>query len=435
MINRRTLLAGAASLAAAEPVLKAKAAFAAADSKGKPDQPSAGFSIYVPGYNPGLARSNGVPIADNAVRARNIGDFSKPYRLLTRITLAGDVTQALLPAWAHDVKISPDKSAGILCGFEKTDHAAFDPETLDLLAVAPAYKKGWRGGGHAAFPGSGTTVLTSERAPRRARRESRLKKQYGRISIRDAATLKMIGSYSSYGIDPHDMQLIEDDRYLVVANYGSLPRKGKKLRVPRDVSEACVCIIDMQNGKLLDKIITGRRHTEARHLAAGSLARIFLIQARLGKGRDGDRLMKAVDTAYQADITAERDLAYMSAATLKLEHGKPPITMGSADEVALMRHGLSIRYDPAHDQAIATYPSSHHLMVFDGASGRVTKIIDTVKHGLRYPCGITMLPGGRHYAVAGYWENIFVFERGTHRLIRGKCLYPTLFGHSHIWAA
>ena len=48
---------------------------------------------------------------------------------------------------------------------------------------------------------------------------------------------------------------------------------------------------------------------------------------------------------------------------------------------------------------------------------------------------MTFLPDGKHYAVTGYWENMFVFERGTHRLVRELCLYPLFFGHSHITAA
>ena len=32
-------------------------------------------------------------------------------------------------------------------------------------------------------------------------------------------------------------------------------------------------------------------------------------------------------------------------------------------------------------------------------------------------------------------ENMFVFERGSHRLVRELCLYPVFFGHSHITAA
>lgn len=106
--------------------------------------------------------------------------------------------------------------------------------------------------------------------------------------------------------------------------------------------------------------------------------------------------------------------------------------VGGRAETAMMRHGLSIIYDERNDQAIATYPTAHRVMAFDGASGAVTAVIDTSRMGLRYPCGIALLPDGVHYAVTGYWENLFIFERRTHRLVRDLCQYPVFFGHSHI---
>ncbi len=401
----------------------------------KPTKPLSATSVYVPGYMPNEARANGVPLRENSYFARNISDPERPFRLLTRIGMNGEVRQALLPAAAHDVEISPDRKVGVLCGFEATDQVAFDPDTLDLTAVAPSFSRGWRGGGHAAYLANEKTVLMSERAPRRSLREAKIEAHYGRITIRDVDTLKIRGSYSTHGIDPHDIRLIENDRYLVVANYGSLPNsKTGKLDIPRHVHEACVTIIDMDSGKLVDKRVTDRRRSEMRHLAAGSLDRIFAIQARLGSEADLARELGRDRQIDGEDISSEPGIAYMSAATLKMGKGKRPRRMGNRRAVADMRHGLSIRYDAGNDQAIASYPSAHRLMVFDGASGEVIHSLDTRKIGLRFPCGITLLPDGVHYAVTGYWENLFVFELGSHRLNREACLYPTFFGHSHITA-
>tara|TARA_R110002050_G_scaffold279735_2_gene426488 strand:- start:2699 stop:3973 length:1275 start_codon:yes stop_codon:yes gene_type:complete len=402
----------------------------------KPAKPLSATSVYVPGYMPNEAQANGLPLRENSYFARNISDPERPFRLLTRIGMNGETRQALLPAYAHDVEISPDRSVGVMCGFEATDQVAFDPETLDLAAVAPSFSKGWRGGGHAAYLANEKTVLMSERAPRQSLREGKVEMHHGRITIRDVDTLKIRGSYSTYGIDPHDIRLIENDRYLVVANYGSLPgARSGKMDVPRHVHEACVTIIDMENGKLVDKCVTDRRRSELRHLAAGGLDRIFAIQARLGSEADLSRELRGEDEAYGADITSEPGIGYMPAATLKVAKGKRPRRMGSRQDVAEMRHGLSIRYDARNDQAIASYPSAHRLIVFDGASNEVLHSVDTRKLGLRFPCGITLLPDGVHYAVTGYWENLFVFELGSHRLNREACLYPTFFGHSHITAA
>ncbi len=401
----------------------------------------AGAAVWVPGYEPGAATANGVPLVANRRIARAVRDPSKPHRLLSRIGMDGGVRQALLPAHAHDVAIAPDRSVGVLCGFEAADQVAFDPLTLDLVASAPAFGEGWRGGGHAAYLDDGRSVLISERAPRRARDGGPIDAHFGRITIRDADTLRVRESYSTHGIDPHEIVLVENGRYLVAANYGSLPRDGERsLAVPRHVVEASVTIVDMADGRLLDKRVTSTRDLEVRHLAVGGLARIFAIQARLGSEADLARVTAGDALAEGVDITSEPGIAYLPAATLKLAGGarRGAMTaqpMGSAADRALMRHGLSIVYDPIHDQAIATFPSAHAVMAFDGASGETVSRLDGRGVGLRFPCGITLLPDGVHYAVTGYWENLYVFERGSHRLVRDLCLYPAFFGHSHVTAA
>jgi len=394
------------------------------------------MAVFVPGYLPHAASANGVPLIANRRMARAIRDPEKPYRLISRIGMDGSVRQALLPAHAHDVEISPDRSVGVLCGFEAENQVAFDPQTLDLVAQAPAFGDGWRGGGHAVYINNGRSVVISERAPRRSRSKGPIDSHFGRITIRDADTLRVRESYSTYGIDPHEIALIEGGRYLVAANYGSLPHAGQtSLSVPRHVVEASVTIIDMADGRLLDKWVTNTRDLEVRHLAVGGLERIFAIQAKLGDADAGRRVASGDDIAAGFDITSEPGIAYLPASTLKLGKDARPAALGSSADTALMRHGLSIVYDPVHDQAIATFSSADAVMVFDGSSKETISRLDTRSVGLRFPCGITFLPDGLHYAVTGYWENLFVFERGSHRLVRDLCLYPTFFGHSHITAA
>jgi hypothetical protein len=306
-----------------------------------------------------------------------------------------------------------------------------------MVAHAPAFKAGWHGGGHAQFLNGGKTVILSERAPPAPVGSGGLEPHFGRLTIRDPETLKIAESYSTHGIDPHDIRLIDDGKYIVAANYGSVvsPKTGQHT-VPRHVVEACVTVIEVSSGKLVDKQKTGAGEIELRHLAAGRLDRIFAIQARYGSDKVDSRQRADDGAAYEFDRTTDPGLNYLEAATLKYDAERKTVTkMGDAGARKLMRHGLSIRYDEKHDEAIASYPSTHHIMVFDGASGAVSRRFDTRTAGLRYPCGVTFLPDGQHYAVTGFWENMFVFERGTHRLVRELCLYPMFFGHSHITAA
>jgi hypothetical protein len=434
-IDRRNLLTGGALLGLAAATVPAEAA---PDAK-PPRTPSAALkkaAVYVPGYMPEYAFANGKPVDQNRRFTRSIRQADGIKRMITRVGMDGSIRQTLLPVNAHDVEVAPDRSIGVLCGFEGAEHCSFDPETLEMTGMAPSFREGWRGGGHAVYLDGGKTVIISERSPKQQARGG-LEHLHGRLTIRDPETLKIRESYSTYGVDPHDIRLIDNDRYIVAANYGSVisPKTGEHT-VPRTVVEASITVVEVSSGKLVDKRKTGAGRTELRHLAAGSLDRIFAIQSTYGSASEDARQRSADGVAYDSDQSSEPGHNYLGAATLKYDALRKKLSrMGDRQATRLMQHGLSIRYDERHDQVLASYPSSHQLMVFDGASGGMVKRLDTRSQGLRYPCGIAMLPDGRHYAVTGYWENMFVFERGSHRLVRELCRYPLFFGHSHITSA
>ena len=101
----------------------------------------------------------------------------------------------------------------------------------------------------------------------------------------------------------------------------------------------------------------------------------------------------------------------------------------------LMQRGQSIVYDPVHDEALITYPTSHAVAVIEAGNGSIKRIIRTDRLGLQRPRGIALLPDRAHYAVSGHWRDIYVFRRGTHELRREACRYASLFGHSHLTVA
>ena len=209
--------------------------------------------------------------------------------------------------------------------------------------------------------------------------------------MRDPKTLKIAETYSTHGIDPHDIRLTDDGKYIVAANYGStISAKTGKFTIPRSVVQASITVVEVSSGKLVDKRVTGKGKIELRHLAAGNLDRIFAIQARYGNDHDDARQRAGDSIAYESDITTDPGYNYMSAATLKYDAASKRLTkMGDAESTRYMRHGLSIRYDEVHDEAIASYPSTHQLMVFDGASGGLSQ-------ALRPAHGRPALPLRRH---------------------------------------
>jgi hypothetical protein len=432
-VDRRSVLTGSALLALAAAARPAEAAPARASEAARQLSHTA---VYVPGYFPERAFANGKPVMENRRLNRAVRGNEPNKKMLTRVGFDGSIRQTLLPVAAHDVEVAPDRSIGVLCSMDGATHSAFDPDTLEMAAVAPSFGEGWRGGGHAVYLDGGKTVILSERAPPAAY-HGRPEAHYGRLTVREPKTLKILETYSTHGIDPHDIRLTGDGKYIVAANYGStVSAKTGAHTIPRNVVQASITVVEVASGKLIDKRVTGKGEVELRHLAAGRLDRIFAIQARYGSDRQDARQLSGENIAYEADITTDVGYNYLPAATLKYDASRGTVMkMGDRAANRVMRHGLSIRYDGKYDEAIATYPSSHHVIVFDGASGAVSRRYNSTRDGLRFPCGITFLPDGKHYAVTGYWENMFVYERGTHRLVRELCLYPLFFGHSHITAA
>lgn len=409
---------------------------AASPNEVSPDITASG-DIFIPGYWPGAARYQGSAALDHPHLARAVPkSYKGPVRLLTRLGLDGDVAQALFPVHGHNVEISPDGRIGFYGSMEYRSYVCFDPKTLDLITLGKPYGKDWVGGGHGAFIDNGTHLALSERAPRVGYRGGP-EKHYGRITLREPGTLRIIESYSTHGISPHDVRLLADGKHLAIANYGSTyPRRKKQYGVPRHVVEPSVTIIDINDGRLLAKYVSGSSRMELRHLCAHDFDTIFAIQTELGLGDQDETYRRDDKTAYETDLTTRDTESYLPAPTLRVDRSSESLQpLGSAHIQKLMRQGLSIHYEPTHHEIIATFPSTHSIMVYDAASGDLKHHIDGTAMGLEYPCGLVLLKDPRYYVVAGYWKNLFVFERGSHRLMRELCHYTTFFGHSHITAA
>ena len=392
--------------------------------------------IYIPGYAPQKARFKGVPALEHPRMRRAIPKgYDQTITMLTKFGLDGSIRQALFPIWGHDIAISPDKRTGFFGSMERQTYVAFDPKTLDLVTLGRPFQPDWIGGGHSAFLSSGVLAVT-ERAPRRPY-SGRPEDHFGRVTLREPRSLRIVGDFSTHGIAPHEIRLLDDDKHAVLANYGTtIPASGSKdYGTPRHIVEACVTIVEIDSGKLVEKY-HGNSKEELRHLCARDRDTIFAIQTEMIKEHEDRAFFRGRSTAHTIDPTNVNNTSFGVAATMHTNAAKGRLEkVGSRADQQLMRHGLSIEYDPNYDEVIASYPATHAVMVFDASSGQVKQKLDCEPLGLQYPSGIAMLPGQNYYVVAGYWQNLYVFERGSHKLQRELSHYPVNFGHSHIVAA
>ena len=418
--NRRTVLAGGASLLA-NPSIAA----------------SPGPSLFVPGYNAKEAIFDGM----NAARHPTIGravpaSYDGPVTLLSKIDLqTGKAQHAAYPVQGHFVAISADLKIGVLHAQSRDWCVAFDPESLDMITTSRPFREHRTGGGHAEFVRNSSILLTAERSAYGAYLGAP-ELHHGRIAVRDPQTLQELSQISSHGIGPHDITLLEDGNTLVVANYGTTQPHICRQQASIGI-EPCISFIELDSGKLLDKIVVDDLSQQIRHLAASKQDRVMAIMVRQGTIGELEDALNPLNAGVEADLTARGDCAYLPAPMLSvsMQQRGVPAELIEAGNMALMRQGLTILHDPLHDQFIASYPSTHHILVMDGKTGQITKQFDTRSQGLKYPCGVSLFPGGDTYAVAGSFGNIRVYETGTHRHLVEQDINIILYRHSHITIA
>jgi len=93
----------------------------------------------------------------------------------------------------------------------------------------------------------------------------------GVIGIRDRNSLQTIGEYSSYGIGPHDCQLLADGNTLAVANGGmrTHPETGYRTLNKGSISPSLV-LIDIHSGDKIDEFRLDDKLLSIRHLSVSA---------------------------------------------------------------------------------------------------------------------------------------------------------------------
>lgn len=181
----------------------------------------------------------------------------------------GDVARIALPERGHDVALRPGAQE---CVAIARRPGRFGVAFSALNAAPPqwfASKPDRHFNGHAAFSPEGRLLYTTENDYEAAR---------GVIGVRDAtASYAQIGEFPSYGIDPHDLAVIQGGEVMVVANGGVITHPGSG-RAPLNSAamEPSLVYIDLRDGSLIEKIVLDQnlQKLSIRHLAVAGDGRI-----------------------------------------------------------------------------------------------------------------------------------------------------------------
>lgn len=141
-----------------------------------------------------------------------------------------------LPFFGHTVTQNPAKTNQVVT-FEKWGKRGALVDVHDWSVVTMAEStEGNIFFGHAAFTADGSTLIVSEDS---------YGHNDGHLAVRDASNLKPIRTLSSFGVRPHQCQLLDDNKTILVVNGGSHEVKDSKN----------LAWVDLETGKLIHKVV------------------------------------------------------------------------------------------------------------------------------------------------------------------------------------
>ena len=209
-------------------------------------------AFYVPGNAQKTLYFEGVPIREHPELARAMRKFEGSPVLLTRVDEADrSVRRALFPVKGHSVEVHPNGRTAVCNGQNAATMVAFDPTTLDMLALLE-YEDGFLAGGHSVYLPDGKTMVVTERLPY-TRYKGTPAAHYGRLAIRDNDSLSLLDKFSCGGIAPHDINLLEDGKHVAVSNYGSTNWPEGQLGYDRYRVDPSVVILEVATGKVVER--------------------------------------------------------------------------------------------------------------------------------------------------------------------------------------
>jgi hypothetical protein len=385
--------------------------------------------LFVPGYRIDEAKNGADLIADLPGVTKVPPAWEGRRTMLSMLDL-GDLQaeplRAILPVRGHSFILPSGTGPAVFVGMESQTTVGFDPSTLEPTALVRPSAEGRTFGGHGVVLPGGQHFAMTERVLGDSASDPKMLE--GRIVIRDAVTLNPVDELPSYGIRPHEIRLTDDGQHLVVANYGSVAEEGdgpEDYAAPPHVLAPAIAIIEVASGRLVTRIAGAKPEDELRHLVAPNLQRIFSVAVRLDRAG-------GPDAPWERDPEASDGLEYYPAAPVRIAAGSASPLLQDRPELA--RHGLSLGYDSVSDAILMSFPGSHTVAVFDGATGATRKIIDTAALGLRWPCGLAQTPDRKQWLVAGYWRGLLTLRAGS-LLVETVSPQPQWWGHSHMAAA
>lgn len=261
------------------------------------------------------------------------------------VTLDGQVIFAIpLPERVHDCLYIEEKNSVIFFGRSPSQHCYIVDFSTKYIVATMTTRENHHYYGHGVFQKeTGRLYLT----------ENNYKTGQGIIGIYNVNDdYRRVGAFFSYGVGPHQLGLLSDQKTLVVANGGLLTHPGlSEEALNLDSFESSLTYIDTQNGARVDQFFCPDRQNSLRHIALDSQDRVF-IGAQ----------------AYSEDTPP---LIYVHG-------GEDNLQAMEADELTWLRHkDYTASLAVVGDTLAVTSPRGNVISLWDTQSNQCSRIINS----------------------------------------------------------
>lgn len=234
----------------------------------------AGETVMVSGLYSSNAFADPLRSELYAAARRNVSEDKANLYSAVLFTTEGDVRSVTLPDRGHDVAVRPGHAHSTtveVVAFARRPGRFAVAFTLDR-SIHPLHffaRKDRHFYGHGLFSPQGKLLYTTENDYENGK---------GVIGIRDATDgYKQIGEFSTFGIGPHDMALLDDGVTLVIANGGmeTSPDTGRRILNITEMEPSLV-YVDRRTGTLIEKqsFPLNLRQLSIRHLTVAGNNRV-----------------------------------------------------------------------------------------------------------------------------------------------------------------
>jgi uncharacterized protein len=301
-------------------------------------------------------------------------------------------TKRLIPLdfLAHGVIIDPNNYFRLMV-FEKigTGACEIDLNTMQMVRkITTSDDKYFYG--HGAFTVDGKILYCTE---------TYLDNKKGIIAIRDAQTMQNLGEFPTYGDNPHECQLVDNGKVMVVTNAGSTIGGN---------TEPSVTYIDMANQQLIERVFMTNDRINTGHIGIAKDGSLVVASAP----RDG------LEKTEPGGVSIR-------------PQGNPMETITSPNELVQSMTGeaLSVIIHDVNNIAAVTHPDGNMVTFWSISDRRLLNVIRVEK-----PRGVALTIDGENFVVSyGADTNIMLVDVETLSTKPDEMITLTYLSGSHIY--